>query len=91
MTIPYTKQFFTKLETLYDQGGYKLRYEKGNFKSGYCILETSKIIVVNKFASLDTKINILLEILANLDFNQQLLDDKNSELLAQLKQTEIKL
>ena len=91
MTISYTKQFLTKLENLFEQGGFRLRYEKGNFKSGYCILEQSKVIVVNKFASVDTKINILVEISAQLEFNEQLLDDKKTEFLRQIKQTEIKL
>ena len=91
MTISYTKQFLTKLENLFEQGGFRLRYEKGNFKSGYCILEQSKVIVVNKFASVDTKVNILVEIVLQLDFNEQLLDEKNTEFLRQLKQTEIKL
>lgn len=91
MMIPYTKQFLTKIENLYEQGGFRLRYEKGNFKSGYCILEQSKVIVVNKFASIDTKINILVEIVAQLEFNEQLLDEKNTEFLHQINQTEIKL
>ncbi|MBL0054097.1 MAG: hypothetical protein IPP29_22730 [Bacteroidetes bacterium] len=48
-----------------------MRYEKGNFKSGYCVLETKKVVVVNKFVTLENKINTLVEIL-NLLGNQSM-------------------
>ena len=51
---------------------YKVRYEKGNFKSGYCILETKKVVVINKFTPLESRINSLAEIISNLG-----LSDKN--------------
>ncbi len=88
--VSYTKQFLAKLENLFEQGGFLLRYEKGNFKSGYCILEQSKVIVVNKFASLDNKINILVEIIQNIEFNEQMLDPKLTTFLKELQQKEIK-
>ena len=68
-----------------------MRYEKGNFKSGYCLLENNKIIVVNKFASMDNKINILIEIAGVLEFNMQLLDDKMTAFYNEISQKEIKL
>jgi|ERR1035437_3674385 hypothetical protein len=89
--IHYTKQYLTKLENLFEQGGFLLRYEKGNFKSGYCLLENNKVIVVNKFASMDNKINILVEIVGALEFNMQLLDDKMSAFYNEISQREIKL
>ena len=47
--IKYTNQFLVKLEDLIAESDYFLRYEKGNFKSGYCLLHDQKIIIVNKF------------------------------------------
>ena len=43
---------------------YTVRFEKGNFKSGYCILENKKVVVVNKFLDIDTRIDNLRNILA---------------------------
>ena len=43
MQIKYTSNFLSKLEDLFSESSYILRYEKGNFQSGYCILKDSKI------------------------------------------------
>ncbi len=43
---------------------YTVRFEKGNFKSGYCILEDKKVVVVNKFHDIDARIENLRNILA---------------------------
>jgi len=43
---------------------YTVRFEKGNFKTGYCILENRKIIVVNKFHNTEARIDNLRTILS---------------------------
>ena len=63
MEIKYSKHFLNKLEGIFSESDYILRYEKGNFQSGYCILKETKIAIVNKYFSIDGKINSLLEIL----------------------------
>ena len=45
---------------------YTVRFEKGNFRTGYCILEDRKVIVVNKFHDVDARIDNLRQILSNL-------------------------
>lgn len=37
--VKYTSTTLTKIQELVKEAGYVLRYEKGNFKSGYCILQ----------------------------------------------------
>jgi hypothetical protein len=69
--IKYTPQFLKKLEEIFSENGYVVRYEKGNFRSGYCVLEDRKIIVVNKFSSLESRIGNLIEILRNLSAAQE--------------------
>ncbi|HUX83909.1 MAG TPA: hypothetical protein VMV20_01660 [Chitinophagaceae bacterium] len=78
MTIRYNVQTLTRLEKLFDEAGYILRYEKGTFNSGYCILEDRKVVVVNRFLSLEGRINTLLDILPLLDipFDQLTLDSQ---------------
>ncbi len=41
-------QIVNELEELTRQLGVRLRYEKGDFEGGYCILKAEKILVVNK-------------------------------------------
>ena len=41
-------QLIQDLEELVRQRGIHLRYEKGDFEGGYCILKEQQILVVNK-------------------------------------------
>jgi hypothetical protein len=52
------------LESLFQTLGYKIRYEKGSFQSGYCIVEDSKVVVVNRFFDTRARMDTLIEILA---------------------------
>ena len=62
MQIKYTQNTMDKLEQLLDEGGYVVRYEKGNFNSGYCVLEHKKVVVVNRFLNIEGRINILIDL-----------------------------
>jgi hypothetical protein len=86
LILNYTQHTLDKLEHLLQALNYKVRYEKGNFKTGACILENNKVIVVNKFSDIDTKINSLTGMLKRLEVNEELLDDKQKEFFLQLKQ-----
>lgn len=68
----FTPAYLKKLETLLEDCGYDVRYEKGNFKSNYCILEDKKIVVINKFSVLESKVQSLLEIIQSL-YGRQLI------------------
>jgi hypothetical protein len=91
MAIKYSKQFLHKLEDLMAETNYILRYEKGNFKSGYCILNTKKIAIVNKYFTHEGKINCLVDILKSIDIDQNNLSEKHKNLYLDLSQTELKL
>jgi len=91
MDIKYTRQFLNKLEDIFAESDYILRYEKGNFKSGYCLLNDSKIAIVNKYFTLEGKINCLLEILKQLNIDASRLSVKNKKLFLELFQTELNL
>lgn len=65
--IKYTIPFLTKIEEMIGESNYVLRYEKGTFKSGDCVLREQRIIVINKFYSTEGKINAVLDILRTLD------------------------
>ncbi len=89
--IKYTNQFLTKLEELIAESDYYLRYEKGNFKSGYCLLNDQKIMIVNKFFTTEGKINVLLEILRTVPLDTTKFTEKSQKLYEELSQEEVKL
>lgn len=89
--LPLTTHTLEKLEMLLKTAGYKVRYEKGNFKTGACLLQSSKIIVVNKFSNLDSRIIAITELARELEIDHKLLDEKQIAFLQQLKQTQLEL
>lgn len=82
--IKYTNQFLTKLEDLIAESDYTLRYEKGNFKSGFCVLKDQKIIIVNKFYTTEGKINALYEILRTVTLDTTRFTEKSQKLYAEI-------
>ena len=89
--IKYTNQFLTKLEDLIAESDYILRYEKGNFKSGYCLLKEQKIMIINKFFTTEGKINTLLDILKNIELDTTKFTEKSLKLYQELSQAEVTL
>ncbi len=87
--IKYTNQFLVKMEDLIAESDYFLRYEKGNFKSGYCLLRDQKIMIVNKFFTTEGKINILLEILRNVALDTHRFSEKSLKLYEELRHEEV--
>jgi hypothetical protein len=84
-----TNHTLEKLETLLRATGYRVRYEKGNFKTGACVLLNSKVVVVNKFSGLEAKILAIAELARSLEMDETLLDEKQAALLGYLKQTKL--
>ena len=76
--ITFTKHSLQKLERLFEEIGYVIRYEKGNFNSGYCIVEDRRIAVINKFFDTEARINVLLDIMESLEFEPGILSEKSA-------------
>ena len=89
--IKYTNHFLLKIEDMIAESDYILRYEKGNFKSGYCLLREQKIMIVNKFYTTEGKINALLEILKSTELDISRFSEKSKSLYEELVQTEVKI
>jgi len=64
--MKYTQSTSDKLEKVLDESGYVLRYERGTFQSGYCILEQKKVVVLNKYLQLEGRINTLIDLIPQL-------------------------
>lgn len=56
---PELKQTLHELEEVIEKLGYKIRYEKGNFEGGYCLLKESHLFVINSRKEIERKIIIL--------------------------------
>jgi hypothetical protein len=53
------QELLTELETIASQLGIKLRYEKGDFEGGYCVLKSERIIVINKKLSPNLRLSVI--------------------------------
>lgn len=51
------------MEEIFGESGFVVRYERGNFQSGYCILQQKKVVVLNKFLNQEGRINTLMDLL----------------------------
>lgn len=73
--IKYNQGTLDKLGGIPEKSGYVLRYERGNFQSGYCILENKKVVVLNKFLQLEGRINTLMELIPQLEIETEHLEE----------------
>ena len=78
-SFKYSNHTLKKLEELLKTSDYVVRYEKGSFSSGYCILEQKKVIVVNRFYDTEARINCLVDILGEVLILEVNLDEKQLE------------
>jgi hypothetical protein len=65
--MKFTQSTLDKIEAILDEAEYVLRYERGNFQSGYCILEQRKVVVLNKFLQLEGRISTLIDLIPQLN------------------------
>ncbi len=81
----YTKHTLKKIELILEESGYIIRYEKGNFQSGYAIVQDKKIAIVNKFFDTEARINVLLDILATVEIPAEILSEKSAKFYKQIQ------
>ncbi len=62
-----------------------MRYEKGNFQSGYCMVEQRKVVVINKFFDTESRVNTLIDILKTVALDEAAMDEKNRKLLQDIR------
>lgn len=82
--MKYTQSTLDKLEAIPEEAGYVLRYERGTFQSGYCILEEKKVVVLNKFLQTEGRINTLLDLIPQLDISAESLTEESRKLHAEI-------
>jgi hypothetical protein len=70
--MKFTQSVLDKLDDILAQSDYTVRYERGTFQSGWCLLEQKRIVVLNKFLDVEGRINTLLDLIPqlNIDFDK---------------------
>lgn len=59
-----------ELEEVAQQLGYRIRYEKGDFAGGDCRVREDRILVVNKFVPIESKVSTIARTLSRFDTSQ---------------------
>ncbi len=76
--MKYTQTTLDKLASILGESEYVVRYERGTFQSGWCLLEARRVVVLNKFLSVEGRINTLMEIIPqlNIEFDKLTLESQ---------------
>ena len=78
--MKYTQTTLDKLGNILGESDYTVRYERGTFQSGWCLLEARRVVVLNKFLSVEGRINTLLEIIPQLAVDYDKLTHESQKL-----------
>jgi len=80
------EEIIQELKALANQLGATVRFEKGDFKGGYCIILDSKVIVINKTTNLQRKVMILSAALKELGVDKIYLTPKMREVIEEMSE-----
>ncbi len=79
-----TKHNLKKIQSLLEEVGYDVRFEKGNFQSGYCLVESKKVVVVNKFYDTEGRMSAMLDILSKIGVDTDQLSEESAKLFTKI-------
>lgn len=88
--MKYIQHNLDKIEKIIEESGYVIRYERGTFQSGYCILQEKKVVVLNKFFQVEGRINTLIDLLPQLLINFDALTHESQKLYDDIMQNQVK-
>jgi hypothetical protein len=75
------------LKSIAAQLGAEVRFEKGDFKGGYCILKDSKVVVINKMTNLQRKVVVLSMALKELGADKIYLTPRMREIIDEMSES----
>ena len=78
------EEILQELKSVADLLGASVRYEKGDFKGGYCIVHDKKVIVINKMTNLQRKVMILSTALKELGIDGIYLTPRMREIIDEM-------
>ncbi len=77
-----------KLQGVLKSQDYLVRFEKGNFKGGYCVVQDQRTVIINKFHPLETKINLLIQIIKELEIDDSRLSPDQLKIVERIRKNE---
>jgi len=83
-TLKRTRYTLKKVEELFEEAGYEIIYEKGQFSAGYCLVEHQKKLVINKFYDVEGRIQAFLDLIDEIKFDQSRLSSKTRKTYTEL-------
>ncbi|AFH49291.1 Hypothetical protein IALB_1583 [Ignavibacterium album JCM 16511] len=81
------EQIIDELKQVASQLGVSVRFEKGDFKGGFCIVKENKIIVINKFANTQRKAAILATALKELGIDDIYINPRLREIIDEMTES----
>ena len=78
------EEIIQDLKALAMQLGAEVRFEKGDFKGGYCLLKDNKVIVINKMMNLQRKVMVLSAALKELGIDSIYLNPRMREIIDEM-------
>jgi hypothetical protein len=86
-----SQAYLDRLQQILADSEYTIRYERGTFQSGWCLLEQKSIVVLNKFLDTEGRINTLLDLIpqVQIDFDKLTLESQKlyAEITSKQQQT----
>jgi hypothetical protein len=76
-----------KLQQLLSESDYTIRYERGTFQSGWCLLEQKRMVVLNKFLDIEGRINTLLDLIPQIAIEFDKLTLESQKLYSEITQS----
>src|SRR6185312_14603239 len=88
--MKFTQSNLDKLEDILGESDYTVRYERGTFQSGWCLLEQKKVVVLNKFLDTEGRINTLLELIPQIKIEYDKLTLESQKLYESITKKKLK-
>jgi hypothetical protein len=85
-----SKNSLARLEDLLKITGYVVRYAKGNFRSGACLLHAQQVVLVNAFLSTEGRVVALEGVVRELDLDTAQLSAQQRKAYLELRSEHLK-
>lgn len=89
--MKFSASVLKKVENIFEQNGYSIRYEKGNFNPDFCLLEQKKVVIVNKYFTTEAKVSSLIAIIQKIKIDNKNMTSESIQFYQKLAQLELKL
>ena len=87
MAFKYNKSTLKKLEDVLTSSDFTVRYERGQFKSGYCLLRDKKIIIINRFYDTKGRIEAMIDLIQQVELKEESIPPESKQILTLIEKS----